>query len=180
MTTYVGLLRAINLGSHNKIAMAELRQLLVDLNFEDPKTLLLSGNIVFGAATQPTAVLERQLENATEKRLGVTTDFFVRTAKEWKAIVAANPFPADAKRDPSRLVMMCLKDAPPASAVAALQSAIRGREVVKAKGPQAYFVYPDGIGRSKLTIALIERVLGTRGTARNWNTVTRLGAFADP
>ena len=180
MTTYIGLLRAINLGAHNKIAMADLRQLLVDLKFEDPKTLLLSGNVVFGAAAQPAAALERRLENATAKQLGVTTDFFVRTAKEWKAIVAANPFPANAKRDPSRLVVMCLKDAPPAAAVQALQSAIRGGEVVQAKGRQAYFVYPEGIGRSKLTPALIERVLGTRGTARNWNTVTRLGAFADP
>lgn len=178
MTTYIGLLRAINLGAYNKIKMADLRQVLVDLGLEDPKTLLLSGNVVFGSATQPTSELERLLQNATAKHLGVTTEYFVRTAKEWNAIVAANPFPADAKRDPSHLVMMCLKDAPSAAAVKALQSAISGREVVRAKGPQAYFVYPDGIGRSKLTIALVERMLGTRGTARNWNTVMKLGALA--
>ena len=118
------------------------------------------------------------MQDATAKHLGVTTEFFVRTAKEWQAIIAANPFPEEAKRDPGHLVMMCLKDAPPPAAVKALQAAIRGREVVKAKGPQAYFVYPDGIGRSKLTIAVIERMLGTRGTARNWNTVTKLGALA--
>jgi uncharacterized protein (DUF1697 family) len=108
----------------------------------------------------------------------VTTEYFVRTATEWNAIVAANPFRAEAKRDPGHLVVMCLKDAPPAAAVKALQSAISGREVVKAKGPQAYFVYPDGMGRSKLTITLIERMLGTRGTARNWNTVMKLSALA--
>lgn len=179
MTTYIGLLRAINLGVHNKIAMADLRQLLNNLEFEDPKTLVLSGNIVFGAATQPAARLGRLLQGETATHLGVTTEFFVRTAKEWRAIIAANPFPAEAKRDPGHLVMMCLKDTPPPAAVKALQAAIRGREVVKAKGPQAYFVYPDGIGRSKLTIALIERILGTRGTARNWNTVTKLGALAE-
>jgi len=159
--------------------MADLRQVLVDLGLEDPKTLLLSGNVVFGSPSQPAAKLERLLQDATAKHLGVTTDYFVRTAKEWNAIVDANPFPADAKRDPGHLVMMCLKDAPSPAAVKALQSAIRGREVVKAKGPQAYFVYPDGIGRSKLTIAMIERMLGTRGTARNWNTVVKLGALAE-
>ena len=179
MTTYLGLLRAINLGSYNKIKMADLRQLLVDLGLERPQTLLLSGNVVFGSPSQPTAKLERLLQDATAKQLGVTTEFFVRTAKQWNAIVAANPFPAEAKRDPCPLVMMCLKDAPPPAAVKALQSAIRGREVVKAIGPQAYFVYPDGIGRSKLTIALIERMLGTRGTARSWNTVMKLGALAE-
>jgi uncharacterized protein (DUF1697 family) len=178
MTTYIGLLRAINLGAYNKIKMADLRQLLVDLGLEDPKTLLLSGNVVFGAASQPTARLERLLRDATAKHLGVTTEFFVRTAKEWDAVVAANPFRADAKRDPGHLVVMCLKDAPPPAAVKALQSAIVGREVVKARGPQAYFVYPDGMGRSKLTITLIERMLGTRGTARNWNTVMKLRALA--
>jgi len=134
---------------------------------------------VFGSRSQPTAKLERLLHEATAKHLGVTTEFFVRTAKEWNAIVDANPFPAEAKRDPGHLVMMCLKDTPPPAALKALQAAIRGREAVKAKGPQAYFVYPDGIGRSKLTIAVIERILGTRGTARNWNTVTKLGALAE-
>ena len=178
MTIYIGLLRAINLGAHNKIAMADLRQLLVDLKFDEPRTLLLSGNIVFGSA-QSAAMLERVLQDATAKQLGVTTEYFVRTAKEWKALMAANPFPDDARRDPSHLLMMCLKDAPPPAAVKALQAAIRGREVVKTKGRQAYFLYPDGIGRSKLTIAVIERLLGTRGTARNWNTVTKLGALAE-
>ena len=180
MTTYIGLLRAINLGAHNRIAMAVLRQLLVDLELEDPKTLLLSGNVVFGSSTQPTAKFERLLQDATATHLGVTTEYFVRTAKEWSAIVAANPFPSEAKRDPGHLLMMCLKDAPSPAAVKALQSAIRGREVVKTKGPQAYFVYPDGVGRSKLTIAVIERMLGTRGTARNWNTVMKLAALAQP
>lgn len=178
MTTYIGLLRAINLGAHNKIRMADLRQLLVDLGLEDPKTLLLSGNVVFGSPTQPTVKLERLLQEATAKHLGVTTEYFVRTAKEWNAIVDANPFPVDAKRDPGHLVMTCLKEAPSPAAVKALQAAISGREVVKANGRQAYFVYPDGIGRSKLTTALIERMLGTRGTARNWNTVLKLGALA--
>jgi uncharacterized protein (DUF1697 family) len=178
MTTYIGLLRAINLGAYNKIKMADLRQVLVDLGLEEPKTLLLSGNVVFGSSSQPTARLERLLQEATAKHLGVTTDFFVRTAREWAALVAANPFPDDAKRDPARLVVMCLKDAPPAAAVKALQSAIAGREVVKAKGPQAYCVYPDGMGRSKLTTGFVEKMLGTRGTARNWNTVLKLSAIA--
>ena len=178
MSTYIGVLRAINLGSHNKIAMADLRAMLEKLRFEDPKTLLLSGNIVFKCDGASCAKLEQQLEAASTKLLRVTTDYFVRTADEWQAIVDENPFPSAAKSDPGHLVMMCLREAPTAAQVKALQASITGREVVKAKGKQAYFVYPDGIGRSKLTIQKIEKALGTRGTARNWNTVLKLAELA--
>ena len=74
--------------------------------------------------------------------------------------------------------MFFLKDAPDAKDVAALQAAITGPEIVRARGRQAYIVYPAGIGRSRLTITLIERKLGTRATGRNWNTVLKLGALA--
>jgi uncharacterized protein (DUF1697 family) len=179
MTTYIGLLRGINIGPHKRIAMAGLKTLLGELGFEDPRTLLASGNVVFRADAQSTAALERVLKTATAQHLGVETEYFVRTAKEWNAIIEANPFPADAKRDPSHFIVMCFKDAPSASAVKALQAAIVGRETVKTKGLQAYCKYPDGMGTSKLTIGLIEKMLGTRGTARNWNTVMKLGALAE-
>ena len=179
MTTYIGLLRAINLGSHNKIAMSDLRALLERLGFVDPKTLILSGNVVFKSAEKSAAKIERTLEAATTKHLGVTTDYFIRSAAEWQAVIAANPFRAEAKSDPARLVAMCLRDAPSAQAVKALQASITGPEIVKAKGTVAYMFYPDGQGRSKLTIAKIEKGLGSRGTARNWNTVLKLGGLCE-
>jgi uncharacterized protein (DUF1697 family) len=152
--------------------------MLEKIGFDDPKTLLASGNAVFRSAMSSSAEVERLLEAASRKHLGVTTDYFVRSAKEWQAIIEANPFPKEAKSDPGRFVMMCLRDAPGAVQVKALQAAIKGREIVGAKGKQAYFVYPDGQGRSKLTIAMIEKAFGTRGTARNWNTVLKLGELA--
>jgi uncharacterized protein (DUF1697 family) len=179
MATYVGLLRAINLGSHNKVSMTALRELLVTLGLKDAQTLLQSGNVVFNGGARSNTQLEKILQDGTKKHLGVDTAFFVRTAKEWQAIIAANPFPKEAKLDPGHTVLMCLKDAPTPAAVKALQDAIRDREVVRAKGPQAYFLYPDGIGRSRLTISLIEKKLGTTGTARNWNTVLKLGALTE-
>jgi uncharacterized protein (DUF1697 family) len=178
MTTYIAVLRAINLGSHNKIAMSDLRAMLEKVGCEEPKTVVLSGNVVFKSAIGSAAKVEQLLEAASTKHLGVTTDYFVRTSSEWQAMIAANPFPAAARTDPGHLVMMCLRDAPSPAQVKALQAAIKGPEMVKAKGKQAYFVYPDGIGRSKLTIKVIEKALGTTGTARNWNTVLKLGELA--
>lgn len=177
MPHYVAVLRAINLGAHNRIAMADLRAMCGRIDLDNPRTLLVSGNLVFESRLNSSEKLERLLEDASTKQLGVTTDYFVRSAKEWHAAVDANPFPAEARDDPARLVMMCLRDAPSAARVKALEAAIKGRETVRARGKHAYFVYPDGQGRSKLTIAMIENALGTRGTARNWNTVLKLGAL---
>ncbi|MEP6686797.1 MAG: DUF1697 domain-containing protein [Gemmatimonadales bacterium] len=177
MTTHIALLRAVNLGAHNAVAMAELRGFLAGLGLLEPATILQSGNAVFRSDKQTPAALERLLETEATRTLGLTTAFFVRSAKEWREIVAANPFPDEARRDPSHLVLLCLKAAPASAAVAGLQASIAGREVVRAVGRAAYVVYPDGIGRSKLTIRVIEKKLGTAGTGRNWNTVLKLAAL---
>ena len=178
MRTYIALLRGINVGGHRQVAMADLRALLNELGFVDGRSMLQSGNLVFRAPARGAAELERLLEGEAKKRLGVDIDFFVRTADEWKTVVAQNPFRAEATRDPGHLVVVFLKNAPNATAVKTLQTAISGPEVVRAKGRHAYIVYRDGIGRSRLTHALIERRLGTRGTGRNWNTVLKLRALA--
>jgi len=175
---HVALLRAVNLAGYNKVGMADLKALLIGLGFEDAQTLLQSGNIVFTGGNKTTASLEQALQRAAAKQLELETDFFVRTAKEWQAIVDANPFPREATDDPSHLLAVILKDEVSAANVTALQKAIVGREVVRAKGRCAYIVYPDGIGRSKLTAAMIEKKLGTRGTGRNWNTVLKLAALS--
>ena len=179
MTTYISLLRAVNLPGHNKVGMADLRDLLGRLGMQDVRSLLQSGNLVFRRDPRATAQLERLLEAEAAKRLDLETDFFVRTVDDWRAIIASNPFREEAERDPSHLLVMFLKEAPDRENVTALQKSITGREVVRAKGRHAYVVYPDGIGRSRLTTALIERKLGARGTGRNWNTVLKLGALAE-
>lgn len=175
---HIALLRAVNLAGFNKVSMADLKALLVGLGFNDAQTLLQSGNVVFSGGSKTTAALEETLERAAAKQLGLETAFFVRTAKEWQSIIDANPFPREARDDPSHLLAVILKQAVDPKNVTALQGAIVGREVVRAKDRCAYVVYPDGIGRSKLTSAVIEKKLGTRGTARNWNTVLKLSALA--
>jgi uncharacterized protein (DUF1697 family) len=179
MVTHVVLVRGINVGGHKQVAMADLRDLLAQLGFADARSLLQSGNLLFRSRARAGARLEGLLEAEAEKRLDLQADFFVRTAEEWKAIVAHNPFRGEAARDPAHLLVMFLKTAPDAGQVKALQAAITGPELVRADGRHAYIVYPNGIGRSRLPNALIEKKLGTRGTGRNWNTVLKLGALAE-
>jgi uncharacterized protein (DUF1697 family) len=178
MTTYIGLLRAVNVGGANKVEMTALTDLLSGLGLEDVRTLLQSGNVVFRGDGATTGELEMRLETEVQKSLGLRTDFFIRTSFEWREIIGRNPFPAEAEKDPSHLVVTVLKKAPKPSAWDALDAAIRGPEKVHRWGCQAYVAYPNGIGRSKLTTALIEGKLGTRCTSRNWNTVLKLGQMA--
>jgi uncharacterized protein (DUF1697 family) len=178
VTTYVALLRAINLAGINRVGMADLRQCLAGAGMEDVRTLLQSGNVVCRSDVRSPARLETIMKDVAKRELGVETEFFVRSAAEWGAVIDGNPFPNEAKTDPGRLIVTALRDPPAAEQLAALRAAIRGREVVEVNGRHAYIVYPDGMGRSKLTMALLERRLATRGTARNWNTVLKLGALA--
>jgi uncharacterized protein (DUF1697 family) len=156
--------------------MSDLGDLLTQLGFADPRSLLQSGNLVFRSDQRTSGALEKLLETGAEKRLGLRTDFFVRTAEEWKAVIAHNPFPDEAARDPGHLVVMFLKDVTDPKNVEALRAAITGPEIIQAKGRQLYIVYSAGIGRSRLTNVLIEKKLGTHCTGRNWNTVLKLEA----
>lgn len=179
MTTYIGLLRGINVGGNKMVAMADLRDLIASLGFKDVKTILQSGNVVFRGAAKATAKLESQLEAALEKKLGLKVEFHVRTADEWRAVIGANPFGAEAKKDPAHLVVSCYKAPLDKENVKALQAAITGPETLRADGRHLYMVFPDGMGNSKAA-ALVDKKLAARGTARNWNTVQKLAALCSP
>ena len=179
MTIQIALLRGINVGGHQAVAMSDLRDLLTQVGFESARSLLQSGNLVFRSDARTGGELERLLETEAETRLGIHADFLIRSAKEWREVVARNPFRKEAERDPSHLVVMFLKSAANAKEVKAVQAAIAGPEIIRGDGRHLYIVYPDGIGGSRLTNALLEKKLGIRGTARNWNTVLKIAAIAE-
>ncbi|MGE0611059.1 MAG: DUF1697 domain-containing protein [Hyphomicrobiales bacterium] len=179
MSTRIALLRAVNVSGTGKLAMADLRAFFKALGHPDARTLLQTGNVVFTARDgNSPAELEATLEREARDRLGLGTCFFVRDAKEWRSLVADNPFPKESARDPARAVALLLKEAVAEERVEDLRAAIAGPETVAAAGRTLYALYPDGQGRSKLTLALIERRLGTRATARNWNTVLKIAKLA--
>jgi len=179
MPNRVALLRAVNLADHNKISMADLKSFFAELGFSDPRTLLQSGNVIFGPSgseetdrRDPTEI-EELLETESERRLGLRTTYFVRTREEWQRVIDENPFPKEAIDDPSHLVLLALKADPGPEKVNLLKTALTGPEYLHAIGRHLYIVYPAGIGESKLTAAIIEKKLGTSCTGRNWNTVQK-------
>ena len=175
MPAFVALLRAVNVGGTSKAPSAALKAAAEGIGLDGVQTVLQTGNLVFSADDEA-ATLEKRLEQALQDALGLKTAVMVRSAAEWSAIVETNPFPDEAKSDPSHLLVMVMKHKPLAEGVKALQ-AHPGPERVEAEGRELYVVYPEGIGRSRLNAASGWKKLGCQGTGRNWNTVLKLAGL---
>jgi uncharacterized protein (DUF1697 family) len=169
-----GLLRAVNVGGR-KLLMADLKRIAAAAGFDAPATLLASGNVLFGTTLAPEAA-EQKLEAAIQEDLGLAADVMVRDLAQLQAVIAANPFPRQAKEEPNRLMAMFLTGEPQAE-LSMLEAACTAGEEVKPGPGCLYLWYPSGAGTSKLSNVLIERRLKVRGTARNWNTVNKLAAL---
>jgi uncharacterized protein (DUF1697 family) len=176
MARLVALLRAVNVGGR-KLPMAQLRALCGELGWEDARTYIQSGNLVF-AATGKAEALETKLEEAIKDRFKLDVPVIVRTAAQWAAYVAANPFPKVATEAPNRLQLLVSKRKPDAGAARRLMERAQAGEAVEMAGGAIWFHFPDGVGTSKLTPALIDKAAGSPSTGRNWRTVLKLQEMA--
>ena len=172
--TYAALLRAVNLGSRNKVSMAELRSLLEDLGAEDVATYVQSGNVVF-KSTDSGAELAKAIERELKSRLGLDLTVLLRTKAQLARLIDANPFGG---REPTKLYVTFLAETPPRARVASLDPDVGGSDEFRVSGREVYLRFPNGYGRSKLNNAYFEKQLGVRATTRNWKTVTTLADLA--
>lgn len=172
--TQVALLRGINVGRNRRVEMAGLRALLADLGHQGIRTHLNSGNAIFRADTPPDRT-ERDITAAIAERLGLNVPVLVRTAEELAAVVAADPLHGIAT-DPARYLVVFLPSEPEPGALADLDPGGFAPEAFRLAGREVYLWCPNGVHRAALPPALAAR--GLVGTARNWNTVTRLRDLA--
>jgi uncharacterized protein (DUF1697 family) len=167
MTTYIALLRAVNVGGTGKLPMAELKAMCVAAGFAKVQTYIASGNVVFQSAASEKrvkALLEERLAVYAGKPVGVV----VRTAGEMAVVLKANPF---SKEAPNRTVAIFLDEVPPTDA---LKHAVgRSGEEMRLGAREIYVLYDEGMGTSKLKIPAAKA-----GTARNMNTVAKLAQLA--
>jgi uncharacterized protein (DUF1697 family) len=177
MPRQIALLRGINLGPARRVAMADLRELLESLGHAEVRTHLQSGNAVF-TSDEPPDEVARRLEREIAKRLSVETDVVVRTRDELADVVRRDPF-GELADDPKRYQVSFFARDPDPGAVRELEAADFSPERVVVSGREIYAWHPDGVQRSKLARILAGERFGSPGTARNWNTVTKLLALAD-
>ena len=173
MAAIICMLRGVNVGGHNKIKMEVLRSLCESLKCEKPQTYVQSGNVVFASREKNLKSLATKIEDAIEKELGFRPPVMLRTAAEMNEVIARNPFAHRKGIDPAKLAVVFLADKLMADQRKQLETIKVGPEETKAFARELYIYFPDGMGPSKLPAAM-ERVLKKTGTARNWNTVTKM------
>ncbi len=173
----VALLRGVNVGGNNRVPMAHLRELLLDLGYEDVRTHLQSGNAVFTAGATPPEDAAQEIEGQLARSLGLSVRVLVRTAADLARVVSANPLPA-AVAEPSRFLVTFLSAPPDPDLLGELDPVDFEPELFGFGERELYVWCPEGVRTLKLSYAFLERRFGVVATARNWNTVTRLLALA--
>ena len=176
MPIYVALLRGINVGGRHKVPMAGLRAAFEAHGASDVSTYIQSGNVVF-ASDESEAALAPALGEALLDRFGFPIPVVLRTAAQLAATAEAHPL-AHLEVDEKLLHVVFLGTAPAAAAVGAFDGARYAPDQLVVEGRHVYVAYPNGSARSKLTVDVIERALGSTATGRNWRTVRKLNDIA--
>jgi len=178
MSTFVSMLRGINVGGQKRLRMETLREIFEGLGFTNIRTYVQSGNVVFASPIQEPSLLTRRIETHIEQTCGFHVDVFIRQAQELKRILAANPFLIDRHEDASKLHVTFLYQSPPETWWSKLTPPGNTPDEF-ARGELAIYLFcPNGYGKTKLSNSFFERKLSMPVTTRNWNTVNALYKMA--
>ena len=175
MTSYVALLRGVNVGGRT-LPMAELRDSFAVLGYDDVQTYIQSGNVVFKATASPTKI-RTAVEERLTARFGPGISVVLRSGAQLADIIRHNPLMTDG-RDPAKLHVTFLGSKPSKQRIDGLDARAFLPDEFRVKGGEVYVHCPDGYGRTKINNAFFERALAVVATTRNWNTVTKLAGMA--
>jgi uncharacterized protein (DUF1697 family) len=180
MRTHIALIRGINVGTSKRVPMAELRELLSGMGYQDVRTHLNSGNAVFRSDDSP-AQVGAALEKCLADEIKVPAKVVVRSRDQLVAAMAADPLTADTS-DGSRHFLGFLATTPKPAAVKDIpelaENADNAPDEVRLVGDHLYLWCPNGSLKATFSKVNWDRKLGTAVTVRNWNTVTKLAEIA--
>lgn len=174
MKTYIAFLRGINVGGHRQIKMDALKQVHLSMGHHSVQTYLQTGNVIFQTVSEREKLIDK-LEDAYVEAFGFHTEVLLRTPDNLLNIIEYCPFTEVG--EPKFLHAVLLSETPTESAGEALMK-YSGEEHLELIEDVLYIYYVHGAGRSKLTLTWIEKTLDVKGTARNWNTITKLAELA--
>jgi uncharacterized protein (DUF1697 family) len=176
MPTHIALLRGVNVGG-NLLKMERLRELCAELGFQNARTYVQSGNVVFENAA-PASQCRQRLERKLAGETRLPASVVLRTIAELRQILDRNPFLKVSSIDLSKLHVTFLAGAATKSAIQQLGKVNAAGDDFRAIGSEVYLHCPNGYGRTRLSNTVIEKALGVRATTRNWNTVNKLYELA--
>lgn len=177
-STYVALLRGINVGGKNKLPMKDLVAIFERACCARVRSYIQSGNIVLEAEPELAVGLEARVSAEIEKRFRLRVPVMLRTARELRAVARKNPL-LEAGASVESLHVIFLADDPGKSRAATLDPDRSPPDTFVVRGREIHVSCPNGVGRSKLTNAWFDAKLGTVSTGRNWRTVLKLVEMCD-
>ncbi len=178
MQTYISVLRGINVGG-NTIRMDELRSLFLDLQFENIRSYIQSGNIIFQSTAEDEKILTQQISDAIRKKFGVDIAVMVFSVESLKNILRNNPFVRDTSKESSFLHVTFLASSPDLSKEGYIRQKAGEGEAIHFSDEAVYLYCPNGYGRTKLHNNFLENQLKVKATTRNWKTANELLRLAE-
>jgi uncharacterized protein (DUF1697 family) len=178
MPRYLALLRGINVGGRNKVAMTDLRDIATALGHTEVATYIQSGNLLFSSSGTDATSIADALETEIAARLGVRPAVVVLSGRDLAQVIRDNPFPTEA--NPKCLHAVFRRDVVDEDGIAAVGAAVEqarkagSRDDATVVGRTLFLHTPDGFGRSEVAAVLARSKVQSAGTARNWATVTKL------
>jgi uncharacterized protein (DUF1697 family) len=179
MPVIISMLRGVNLGPHKRVKMEELRALYQSLKLREPQTYVQSGNVIFKTEERDLVKMAKRIESGIEKKFGFQSDLVLRSTAELRDVVARNPFAKRRGIEPSRLLVTFLAGDPGEEARAKVRGLKADPEELWIDGREVYIYFPNGMARPKLSWPTIPKILKVSGTARNWNSVTKMLEMAE-
>jgi len=178
MKTYIALLRGINVSGHKIIKMELLRKVLGELDFENIRTYIQSGNIIFESKSDEIQKLEKQISDKINEHFGFEVPVLIISADEFLAVIKQNPYAKENLTDATQPYVSFLSEVPKNEHLDVLKAADFGNDQFIPIDKTLYLWYGNSAGNSKLSNAVIENKLKLRSTARNWKTVLKLYELA--
>jgi uncharacterized protein (DUF1697 family) len=179
MAIYISLLRGINVGGHKRIKMDQLRESFEALGFEQVKTYIQSGNVVFKTGKFSAAALSRRIEERILSDFGFSVSIILRTADEMTKAIENNPFLKQRGIDFEKFHVTFLSETPTLSALGKLEALTTAPDQSRCLGKELYLFLPNGASESSLMKSPLDRVLSVVTTTRNWRTVNQLSQMCE-
>lgn len=171
--TYVALLRGINVGGTNRLPMGDLARMFEDAGGQAVRTYIQSGNVIFVSTPSESQRIREMVTATVRDTMGTPIPIILRSIQELTHVVAENPFLSESQ-DLRTLHVGFLADPPPAGMVSCLDPNRSPPDAFAVRGNEIYLHLPNGMARTRITTAYLERTLATQATFRNWRTVLSL------
>jgi uncharacterized protein (DUF1697 family) len=179
MTIYIALLRGINVSGQKVIKMDALKGIFESMQYQNVKTYIQSGNVIFQADEDQYNQLVKEIEDKLLRELGYEVTVIIRTLGELKEIINQNPYHVSELKQDEKIYISFLSEKPTDEAVEVLQSFQNDIDDFRVQGREVYLLCRKGYGKTLFSNQFIEKKLGVNATTRNWNSVNKITAIGN-